>query len=302
LTETSTRANPYVSEGPPQMRPSLVCYADILGYRTLSKDFLRGGMADDFLVHLQGALRRAHRRVLEHAEGMSTPASFAVNVFNDNIVVGYPLHYPHVYLGEPEMYDILSIFAEFQIGLAVEGFFVRGGIAQGKHYMDQDVVFGDALLEAVELDMHGGPPRLVLAPSALELIDKHLSSCHSVEHSWYYANLVKDPDGTVFLDYLSQAFIAFPDGGIFLELIEAHRDAVTAGLHNYQSKPAVYEKYVWAAQYHNFVCRDFLERHPISYDPDGDEVYGAAVAEAQELLDFLIDIPPLPFSRITRSN
>lgn len=287
--------NPYISEGPPEMRPSLVCYADILGYRSLSRCVLGNGMGAGFLAHLHRALAGAHQRVRDHAESTARRLWFATDVFTDHIVVGYPLLRPQSDLGEPEMYDILGIFAEFQIGLAMEGFFLRGGIAYGNHYMDQDVVFGDALLEAVELDKTGEPPRLVLAPSALDLVHKHLASHFSVESSWYYEHLLKDSDGVTFLDYLSQAFMAFPDGGVFLELIEAHRDSVTAGLHTYQSKLEVQRKYEWAAHYHDFVCRDFIERHPVSCDPDGDEVYGAATVQAQGLLKYLIDLPPSPF-------
>jgi len=299
LTGFGALANPYATPGPPRMRLSVVCYADILGYGSLTQHALRNGLADDFLVRLHRALSSAHQRVRQRAEDMGEYAPLAINVFTDNIVVGYPLSRAPLDNGEPEMSDTLGLFAEFQIGLAMEGFFVRGGVAYGRHYMDQDVVFGDALLEAVGLDAHGGPPRLVLAQSALHLVKQHFDSAFNIENSWYYDNLLVDIDGAVFLDYLAQAFMAFPDGGVFLPVVEAHRDSVIAGLRNYRVEHGVFDKYRWAAGYHNFVCRDFTKRHPISHDPDEDEICGAAAVQAQRLLDYVIEgIPDIPVHRV----
>jgi hypothetical protein len=39
--------------------------------------------------------------------------------------------------------------------------------------MDEDIVFGDALLPGVGLDKGGGPPPLALAPSAIEMVQRH---------------------------------------------------------------------------------------------------------------------------------
>ena len=53
-------------------------------------------------------------------------------------------------------------------------FFVRGGIAFGNHYMDNDIVFGNALVDAVSMDKCGGPPKISFTPSAIKIIKKQL--------------------------------------------------------------------------------------------------------------------------------
>ncbi len=126
--------NPYKHSGPPKMLSSVVCYADILGYSRLSKEAIKSGNGLQFLHSLRDALSNAYVRIRTHSKGYSGDSSFVVKVFTDNIVVGYPLHRHGRGDGEWELADILSTFSEFQVGLAVKGFFLRGGIAFGEHY------------------------------------------------------------------------------------------------------------------------------------------------------------------------
>lgn len=287
--------NPYTkSSGPVKLLPSFVCYADILGYSTLSKEALKTRKGLQFLKKLRYALSNAYERVREVSKGSGKDDTFfAMKVFTDNIVVGYPIHGPGQDYGETELAHIFSIFAEFQAGLAMEGFFLRGGIAFGEHYMDDDIVFGDAFLEAVEQDKGGGPPRITLAPSAIKNVRHHLDFFGEVNRAPQYEDLLEDADGTIFLNYLDHAFLAFPDGSIFFDLIERHQQAIVEGLKTYRVNAGIRAKFEWAARYHNYICDDFITTHPIQTDPDADEVYGAACEEAQKLLNYKIDIESL---------
>ena len=275
------------------MLHSFVCYADILGYSHLSKKAIKSGNGLQFLHKLRHALSNAYKRIREHSKGWGGDSFYAVKIFTDNIVVGYPLHRFGFDYGEPEFGDILSIFSEFQVGLAMEGFFLRGGIAFGDHYMDDDIVFGDALLQAVDQDRGGGAPRISLAPSAVEIVRRQLGFYGKTSWAPQHEDLLEDADGTIFLNYLGEAFSAFPDGGIFFELIEGHQQNIFKGLNDYKGMPGVRAKFEWAARYHNFVCQEFAEKHPIPINPDADEIYAAATEEAQKLLDHKIDIESL---------
>jgi hypothetical protein len=209
--------NPYTkSSDTPILLPSFVCYADILGYSQRSKDALLSNNGLQFLHSLRDALSNAYNRIRQHSKGFKDDSLYAVNVFTDNIVVGYPLNSAELEYGESEFGNILGIFSEFQIGLAMKGFFLRGGIAYGKHYMDEDIVFGDALLEAIDQDKDGGPPRISLAPSVVEIVRHQLGFYGQTNYAPQYEHLLEDADGTIFLNYLCEAFGAFPDGAIFL--------------------------------------------------------------------------------------
>lgn len=284
------KEGPYTTKrGLPKITQSFVCYADILGYSHLSKQAIKSGNGIHFLTDLRASLTVAYERIRKTSEN-SGIQFFSVKVFTDNIVVGYPLNEPLVNLGEPELGDIFQIFGEYQAFLASRGFFIRGGIAFGDHYMDDDIVFGDALLEAVSLDKEGGPPRLVLAPSVTDIVKKHLGFYGNLEYAPQYSDLLKDADGNLFVNYMDNAFVLFPDGPIIFELIEAHRDSIIQGLSDYRASPGVRAKYEWVARYHNFVCRDFMDRHPVPHHEYADEERAAACQEAQKLTNYLIDI------------
>lgn len=277
------------------MLPSFVCFADILGYSQLSIEANKSGQDEQFLMKLRNALSTAYERVRKHANGWGGNEYFSIKVFTDNIVVGYPIPSYKISgdYGESELGEIFSIFAEFQVGLAMEGFLIRGGIAFGNHYMDDEIVFGDALIEAVAQDKGGGPPRISLAPSAVKMLQRHLGFYGETNWAPQFRDTLEDSDGTIFLSYLEEAFLAYPDGGIFFEVIERHRDTIIDGLKTYKGNPGVRSKYEWAARYHNFVCTEFAETNPVSHDPDADEISAAAAEEAQLLKNYLIDIEAL---------
>jgi len=287
--------NPYIdSSGNPQMLDSFVCYADILGYKGLSKESLANKTGSDYLNQLWNALKKAYTEIREEQWGGETSA-FELKVFTDNIVVGYPIaNSAHRHEdGEVELGDIIRIFSRYQAFLSMNGFFIRGGIARGLHYMDDDIVFGDALLEAIELDKSGGPPRLLLANSAIQAIKEQAGSYPDSDviepMNHYYLSL--DSDDNVFVNYLLEAFQYFFDGGvIFFDLLEKHRDNIIKGFEKYKSSPDVRAKYEWILIYHNFVCKQFSAWHPIPTNPDVDKVYAASCYEAQKALNYLIDV------------
>ena len=161
----------------PSLLPAIVCYADILGFRAMTELALESGEERDFLRRIKRSLEKAYEKV-RNAKTLdgAVPSIFDMKVFTDNIVVACPLLNLSGNHGEPELGTLLVLFAEVQASLASDGWLLRGGIALGDHYQDDDIVYGKALLEAVDLDKSGGPPRLVIGPSVEPLIANHLSS------------------------------------------------------------------------------------------------------------------------------
>ena len=270
------------------MLPSLVCYADILGYQQLTRREIDAGRGEEFLRRVHKALTRAHGAVRASTRDVSGALAYDVNVLTDNIVVGYPIELSG--FGERELIDVLQIFAQLQMHLAAAGFLMRGGIALGDHYMSSDVVFGPALLDAVAKDAHGGSPRLALTDAARDLVDKHSVFYGGHGHAPATRYVCRDADGVYFVSYLSTAVMLFEESGPDLAFIEQHRETVTDGLELYAGDTGVRSKYEWAARYHNFFCLDFADRHQQSSTPDADPAYGAACEEAQGLRELLINL------------
>jgi len=84
--------------------------------------------------------------------------------------------------------------------------------------------------------------------------------------------------------------------GILFDVLADHEDTIISGLKNYKGNPDVKAKFEWAARYHNFICKEFLKKHPVPISPDADEVYAAAILEAQKLIEYHIDIESLAAS------
>lgn len=279
----------------PSLLPAIICYADILGFRDMTERALREGKEREFLLRIKRSLSAVYNNLREASipwgEG---PRIFDMKVFTDNIVVAYPLGDVSRNLGEPELGTLLMLFAQVQASLAADGFFLRGAITAGQHYQDDEIVYGEALLEAVDLDKSGGPPRLVIGSSVEPLISEHLS-WYGGDQAPHHHHLLEDPhDGLMFVDYLGVAFEAFPDASFHYQFLEAHSDKVSKALQEYESDTRVRPKYAWLAAYHNYVCRAFADRFSGGLDESADPFEIAIEAEAQRALDLLVPCGDLP--------
>ena len=239
---------------------------------------LKSGRESEFLQRIKRSLAAAYDEVREAAtliEG--EPPVFDMKVFTDDIVVAYPLLEPGRDLGEPELVTLLDLFAHVQARLSADGFFLRGAITAGRHYQDQDIAYGEALLEAVDLNESGKPPRLVIGSSTERLIAEHLS--------WYgggwaphHDQLLEDScDGQLFVNYLKVAYENFPDGPIDYPFLAAHGKRVHRNLRAYEPDTRERQKYEWIATYHNYVCQTLAEQ----------------IGEARPALDHLVSIENL---------
>ena len=283
----------------PSLRETILCYADILGFRARTERAFELGEEADFLQKVKRSLDVAYEKVREaRTLGGEVPGVFDMKVFTDNIVVAYPLLAPSRDRGEPELFDLLSVFAELQAGLAADGFLLRGAIAAGQHYQDDDIAYGKALLEAVDFDKSGEAPRLIIAPSVERLISEHLS-WYGAGWAPHHDQLLEDPqDDRLFVNYLEAALWHFPDGPINYELLEAHSGNVRIGLREHEYDTRVRQKYEWVAGYHNYVCAAFADQYRVRDFDNADCERLAYGAEAEHVLEYLVPFegqpPPLP--------
>lgn len=274
----------------PSLRKAVICYADILGFRAETERAFASGGATQFLQRIKGSLDIAYGKVREaKTAGVPDTSVFDMKVFTDNIVVAYPVHDPDIELGEGELGVILMLFSEVQSSLAADGFLLRRAVAFGDHYQDDDMAYGPALFEAVDLDKSGSGPRLVIAPSAECQIARQLASYRFISDAPHWDSLLIDPsDGRLFVNYLEAVFGYFPDDGIDYQLLTALRDRVTTALQEHESNPSVRRKYEWVATYHNYVCGDIAERYNVQGNQEVDPELLDHSEEAQYALNYLV--------------
>ena len=110
----------------PALRPAIVCYADLLGFRAETQRAIGNGCGNEFLQKIKVALEKAYGIVRAAKTGVIEGRSILdMKVFTDNIVVAYPLRDPYHDDGEIELGTFLMLFARVQASLAAGGFFLR---------------------------------------------------------------------------------------------------------------------------------------------------------------------------------
>ncbi|MDU6248373.1 MAG: hypothetical protein E6612_05580, partial [Paeniclostridium sordellii] len=123
----------------PSLVNSMVCAIDILGFSQMIVDSCRDGYGDKLLKEINYLITKNKQCI--------TPNKYSkgkVKIFTDNMVVAYPIKDD----GEKELDEILENVSEYQFNLSLEGLFVRGGVSVGDFYINEDIVFGPALLDA----------------------------------------------------------------------------------------------------------------------------------------------------------
>ncbi len=237
---------------------AVVVYLDILGYREIMERCRSGDDGNTELRRLKAALAESSRWVKDDVWSDRMPARWVTKVFTDNIVIGSPVSDPSR-LAEPEIVGLFGNLGFFQLSMLRHGYFVRGSIAVGDLYMDSDVVFGPALLEAYDAEQRlARDPRIVLAPSVAKLVEQHWEWYGGVERAPHNRSLLRDADGQVFVDYLEETvLVAEQEAGPFTDTLEEHKEAVETRLAAHRSEPRIWSKYEWVARYHNFFCQRY---------------------------------------------
>jgi hypothetical protein len=238
--------------GKPQMRDSVVLLLDVLGYQAMIREADTLTKQQAILTALHGALKRHRPRLVPKLrEGQ---AWYSVRAFTDNVVIGRPIFSD----GESELGHMLTNAAEYQLALAREGFFVRGAITIGAHYMDEYAVFGPALVEAHDIETTRAVyPRIVLSETARAFVKHHVGYYSGGAINAPYDNeLLVDDDGEWFINYLDAARLDDDPEVLpwFETFVTKHQKSVRENILMPRRDRRVLEKYLWAGRYHNFVC------------------------------------------------
>jgi len=278
--------NPYIKNE--VLLPSLVFYADILGFSNMIVKAVEQNEDEQFLSVLKKSLNRAYTSIKKNDMKFGDISDFEIKVFTDNLVIGYPVKNIDFDQAESEFGILSNIVSEYQLNLAMDGFFIRGGISFGKVYMNENFVFGDALIKAHNLERKGGPPRVTISPELMGIIFKQIDFYSNFESSPQYNEILRDSNGEFFINYLDRAFDIFPEGGIFFEVIKKHKNQIESNLRKFETNPYTRNKYEWAGRYHNFVCNEIISSYSLYLDPDIDPDLSMACEEAQKLSDYII--------------
>lgn len=228
-------------DGRPILRPSLVAYLDGLG----TKERITNLSQTDLCAHLETL---DWLRPFLHNPAFDGSRQRLLS-FSDNVVLGVPTDQPT----NRQLWQFFHSVAIYQLHSALQGEFVRGGLAFGPLFMDGQTVIGPALIDAVRLEEEVAVfPRVVLSDALVDVLERALDQDNSqVPHTWTDCFLV-DADGRVFLDYLIAAWtVPGRKSETTSQAYVEHRDMIERQLAAGHST-RIREKYLWLASYHNF--------------------------------------------------
>lgn len=244
--------SPYVVAGKSSAtRKSVVAVLDVLGFVDAMRSAYSTKNDAKLLVDFRSALTAAYQDFEDKA---STKGSeFYVKAFTDNIVIGQPITFEDA---EGELGSVMLSLREYQLEMTIRGFFVRGGVAIGELYMDDEIVYGDALIEAYDAEQNiARDPRVVMAKSAQSYIADQFKFYGEPAEAPHNQVLLRDVDGQLFLNYLGTIYDWEPEFPLFSKL-DQHRTVVESKLKEFANRPSIWSKYAWVAAYHDFLCQE----------------------------------------------
>ncbi|MDA2550220.1 hypothetical protein COL26_15375 [Bacillus thuringiensis] len=249
----------------PRLIPSVVSFIDVLGFSQLGMRAINNGEGDVFLNQIHTSLNKARHAITNQL------LLAKVKVFTDNVVIGWPIYGD----GEGELGTTFLNLAEYQFSLVFDGFFIRGGVSVGPHFMDEETVFGPELITAYNLESQVAVyPRIILSGKSIEKVHTYKSYYPSKYDNPFYFELLEDMDGEWFINYLYVLFDWYEeearngDFTPFFPHLETHRNRIESALDTYVNNHKLLKKYAWIANYHNYFCDEFVPDAPIDLKVD----------------------------------
>jgi hypothetical protein len=256
-------------------------FADLLGFREAmgSADEARRSQILTLLSQLsrlQGDFSLNSFPATEGSAARTVQVRPAITTFSDNVVISFPLDRIRAEFDERTtamsvLWWACQLLARLSAGALRLGFLLRGGAAIGNLHHAQNIVFGEAMIEAYELETRTAVyPRIVLSSNVTSRPD------------WMATRtfLARDDDGIWRFDlFLQTAFHAAPPGEKWAEQVRAWfgevRPIIEANLRELEAKGRLNALAKWAWFTRHFL--ESLERNPEAVKAWGDPLAGLAM-------------------------
>ena len=239
----------YLHEGKPIHQLSYCAFLDVLGF----SERIRESYKDKATAN--GLLQEFHSIFSKRIDRIKSEVNQSLlyfKSFSDNVLLAHPRFSDDM---ESEFGFILWSISEYQFEMALKGFFIRGGLSVGPLFVDDNSVYGTALIDAYELESKVAVnPIVVLCDKTMKLVDKHLTYYHG-EWAPQVSQVLVNSDGRYFINYLDECIFETDDGDeLDTKSLGLHRDQIEQALNLYKQKPTVFAKFSWLAAYHNHFC------------------------------------------------
>lgn len=238
----------YQHEGKPQLFPSYVVFADLLGVRALIMESEKD----------ESVLERVSTALAEASVALESGDWSYFRYYSDCVSLITPVKFTGDSSHESEFGHTVLALGAWQAVMTIRGFPIRGGFAFGNVYVDDRSLFGKAHLVAYELESKVAQyPRILVCPDTLQLLSAQVKFYRNGHESPQERHVLVDADNQAFVSYLAAVHEYYVDNEG--ELLAKHRELIVECLAS--ASASVRDKYLWMRDYHNFICDDWSGRY-----------------------------------------
>lgn len=275
----------YVDEsGRPRLQTSIVGFLDLLGFSqsvlSAESDVASQQLLNK-IVSAIGDSRDYVRSELGRVAG-EHPDGLAIKFFSDNLVLGYTYDGSNAGLATAAWF-IVSCAQHYQLRMALNGLFLRGGLTHGPVCLTDEIIFGRSLIECYQLESKAAVvPRIILSEPLSQILVEHLVHPGCQPSADRHDAVCRDVDGWWFVNYLEAAV---HEGVVDWSMIERHKQSVLqslSGTHRHDVLP----KFGWSCRYHNMFC------HWHRNDPNYTDSFRIDRVDERSTICRLSDWPP----------
>lgn len=242
-------------ESLPSLIKSFTVFLDLLGFSEEIISKSKSGEGSEHLMDIYKAFNSASSILDGHSV-------WEKKIFSDNILLGSPISDPHIH-PESLFGSLITGIMHFQLKLTLKGYFVRGGWCVGELFVDDNMIYGKALIQAVSLEKEANYPRIILSKEVENICNSHINFYNPQIESPQNSHLLKDEEGNYFINYLYGLYPEDPYEDIdssFTNLL-LHKSNIISNLIKFEGNIKIYDKYLWVAHYHNYFCLEFMPKN-----------------------------------------
>lgn len=176
----------------PDEKNYIICYIDILG----TKQIINSEKATEYF----GMIYEAYSFAVEMESKLHIFGNLFFKIFSDNILIAHEIvdnvDWKTAYK------NVVSFLQHFLSHFLNQGILFRGGITIGKLAINDVMVWGHGLVDAVNLEEKVAIyPRIVISNKLEQLMKNHPLSNPDLFDEYF--SCLKDNDGSLFVDYIN---------------------------------------------------------------------------------------------------
>ena len=153
-----------------ELKEYYIAYLDLLGYKDFFKE--NPDSVSEFFNDIKSAIAEA-KKIIKETKKLN------YRLFSDNIVIYTEVQESSTYNDVANLLGFLISVASVQRKFIINhNLFLRGGITKGKMCVEKEFLFGQGIIDVVEMEKEANYPRIILSEKVVSLLEnyKYISS------------------------------------------------------------------------------------------------------------------------------